>query len=123
MCIEENVEVSIGEYVVRCKVDAIFSTDNVEGMKKKITIVDWKTGAYPSEKQKEHKRMQLALYALAYSRAHDIPIDDIEACFVYLREKQENRMLYVGHLDEKDIEAYIEKNIAQGKHMKNVDLS
>ena len=54
-------------------VDAIFKIEN------RVVIVDWKTG-----KKENSNQLQLAIYRIAWSLRHQIPLSEIDAAFVYL---------------------------------------
>lgn len=100
--IEEAMEIVIDGKIIRCTIDAVLDTSSTPD-RKNITIVDWKTGRRPDEKQLASRELQLALYRLAWARTHNIPIEEIDASFIYLKEKPEKMEVKVGKLSEKDI--------------------
>lgn len=61
--------------VVRGRIDAVY--DEPDGS---CLVVDWKTGARQSADP-----LQLALYRLAWSELHDLPLDKVQAAFYYVR--------------------------------------
>ncbi|HZK05794.1 MAG TPA: ATP-dependent DNA helicase [Actinomycetaceae bacterium] len=77
--VEVDLETRIAGQLIRCRIDAVFRVDG------RVTVVDWKTGAEPaSQAETDHRRLQLEIYRLAYSRAHGVGLDDIEAAFHYV---------------------------------------
>ena len=77
---EIEIIMPIGEHVVVCKIDAVFRDgDN-------WTVVDWKTGAVPTEEEIADKAMQLVLYrrALIAWGAGTIDADNVTAAFYYV---------------------------------------
>ena len=65
--------------IVICKLDAVYRRDG------RIEIVDWKTGRAPTSNTEIDERMlQLALYRIAYHRAHGIALDDIDVALYYV---------------------------------------
>ncbi|HWI32132.1 MAG TPA: ATP-dependent DNA helicase [Microbacterium sp.] len=68
--------------VVICKLDAVYRRDDRGG---RIEIVDWKTGRPPrTAAEREERMLQLALYRLAYHRAHGVPLEDIDVALFYV---------------------------------------
>jgi DNA helicase II / ATP-dependent DNA helicase PcrA len=86
--IEAPVETTVGGVTLRGRVDAVFR----EGGDAEVpfdptarwALVDWKTGAVPAGRDLEVKSLQLAVYRLAWSRLHGIPLENISASFVYV---------------------------------------
>ncbi|MGJ9493892.1 UvrD-helicase domain-containing protein [Actinotignum sp. GS-2025a] len=101
LAIEQQLGVVIGGHVVHCALDAVFDTSQVPG-RAPVTIVDWKSGRRPYGETKAARELQLALYRLAWSRAHGIPLADIDASFVYLRGNRAEE-LRAGKLSEEEI--------------------
>ena len=54
--------------------------------------MDWKTGRVPTGRDLENKALQLAVYRLAFSRLHGIPLENIGASFVYIAHGEERTM-------------------------------
>ncbi|MGJ9635603.1 UvrD-helicase domain-containing protein [Actinotignum sp. GS-2025b] len=101
LAIEQQLGVVIGGHVVHCALDAVFDTSQVPG-RAPVTIVDWKSGRRPYGETKAARELQLALYRLAWSRAHSIPLAEIDASFVYLRGNRAEE-LRAGKLSEEEI--------------------
>ncbi|MGO1883970.1 MAG: ATP-dependent helicase [Citricoccus sp.] len=86
--IEPPVETTVGGVALRGRIDAVFR----EGGSPQVPndpaalweLVDWKTGAVPSGRELRIKSLQLAVYRLAWSRLHGIPLENISASFVYV---------------------------------------
>lgn len=107
LAIEQPVEIHLAGYPVRCVIDAVLDTSSIPGCLP-VTIVDWKTGRHPSDELVKSRELQLGLYRLAWSRAHNVPLSDIDACFYYLGEENSNaRELHAGELSEGEIERAI----------------
>ncbi|MGO1637467.1 MAG: UvrD-helicase domain-containing protein [Ancrocorticia populi] len=102
LAIEQSLEIVVADRIIRCTIDAVLDTSAKPGAHP-ITIVDWKTGRRPRNKDLPSRELQLALYRLAWSRAHKVPLDQIGACFVYLGEPESRRELQAGELTEEEI--------------------
>ncbi|HEX5859170.1 MAG TPA: ATP-dependent DNA helicase [Microbacterium sp.] len=71
-----------GARVVICKLDAVYRREDRGG---RIEIVDWKTGRPPrTAAEREERMLQLALYRLAYHRAHGVPLEEIDVALYYV---------------------------------------
>jgi len=69
-------------------------------------VVDWKTGRVKDGEELEDSSIQLAMYRLAYSKLHQIPIENIRAAFHYVAD---NKTIYRDTLStEAEIAALIE---------------
>lgn len=101
LAIEQQLGVVIGGHVVHCALDAVFDTSQVPG-RAPVTIIDWKSGWRPYGETKAARELQLALYRLAWSRAHGVSLADIDASFVYLRGNRAEE-LRAGKLSEEEI--------------------
>jgi DNA helicase-2/ATP-dependent DNA helicase PcrA len=78
---EADVEVPVGALTLRSRIDAVFPAG---GGLDRVTVVDWKTGAPPTDPAERSARdVQLAMYRLAWSRWRRIPIDKVDAVFFY----------------------------------------
>ena len=65
-----------------CKLDAVYRREDRGG---RIEIVDWKTGRPPrTAAEREERMLQLALYRLAYHRAHGVPLEEIDVALYYV---------------------------------------
>lgn len=110
LAIEQSMEIVVAGRIIRCTIDAVLDTSAVPGMKP-VTIVDWKSGRRPSAHQVDSRELQLALYRLAWARSRRMPLEDIGACFVYLREKQGRQVLQAGNLSEAEVSKRIEESL------------
>jgi DNA helicase-2/ATP-dependent DNA helicase PcrA len=63
--------------------------------------VDWKTGKVKSGEDLADAAIQLAMYRLAYSKLHNIPLESISAAFHYIPANQTIRPADI--LDEAEI--------------------
>lgn len=79
--VEVPIETRVGPVVVRGRVDAVFRDGNGTW-----DLVDWKTGRAPSGREAEARAVQLAVYRLAWSRLHGVPLDRVKAAFFYLAD-------------------------------------
>ncbi|MGC5629430.1 UvrD-helicase domain-containing protein [Georgenia sp. Z1344] len=77
--VEEPVEVRVGPVVLRCRIDAVYANDDGT-----VEIVDWKTGRVPGVKDRAAKLLQLDVNRLAWSRAKNVPIEDVRAHLYYV---------------------------------------
>jgi DNA helicase-2/ATP-dependent DNA helicase PcrA len=77
--VEVPIETRVGPVVVRGRVDAVFR--NADGT---WELVDWKTGRAPGGRDAAARSVQLAVYRLAWSRLHGVPLDQVTAAFLYL---------------------------------------
>ncbi|HYQ64201.1 ATP-dependent DNA helicase [Actinophytocola sp.] len=79
-----DVEVSftcdVDGMTLRGRLDAVFA-DRDGGW----TVVDWKTGAVPSEEELPALSVQLAAYRLAWASLTGSPLDQVRAAFHYVR--------------------------------------
>ncbi|WP_420750055.1 RecB family exonuclease, partial [Rhodococcus sp. O3] len=90
--VEVPFETSIGGTVIRGRIDAVFE-DPDGGW----TVIDWKTGAEPTDEKLKSVAMQLAAYRLAWAqlmaartarhtgRTAELPLDRVRAAFHYVR--------------------------------------
>ncbi|GAB3941819.1 ATP-dependent helicase [Corynebacterium tapiri] len=76
--VEHPFEVSIGETMVRGRMDAIFQDSDGTW-----TVVDWKTGHVPTGQQLRSAEIQLAVYAEAWRRIIDSD-QPVHAAFYYV---------------------------------------
>ncbi|SNT14797.1 DNA helicase-2 / ATP-dependent DNA helicase PcrA [Micrococcales bacterium KH10] len=84
IAMEEPVDVVLGDVTVRTRIDAIFADPENEGHH---IVVDWKSGREPTDAvQQEARKVQLAIYRLAWSRLTGKPIEEIHAAFCYLAD-------------------------------------
>jgi DNA helicase-2/ATP-dependent DNA helicase PcrA len=81
--VEVPFEMTIGERVVRGRMDAVFP-DGDDGW----LVVDWKTGRKPTGAAAAAAAVQLAAYRLAWARLCDLPDTElrrVRAAFHYVR--------------------------------------
>ena len=95
IAIELPIEYSLGETIVVCKLDAVFSQD--QG----FLIVDWKSGKSPSAKDLESRALQLALYRIGLARWLGVGVERISAAFYFAADNKEVRPELVS---EKELE-------------------
>ena len=86
--IEAAVETSVAGLTLRGRIDAVFRTGGDPDVEfdpdATWELVDWKTGRVPSDAEMPQRSLQLAIYRLAWSRLHGIPLENITGKFVYL---------------------------------------
>ena len=80
--IESGFETVIAGIVIRGRIDAVYKEGDI------YTVVDWKTGRMKEGDQLESATIQLAMYRLAYSKLHNIPIENIKAAFYYVADQE-----------------------------------
>ena len=74
-------EAEIDGILVRGRMDAVFA-DAGGGW----TVVDWKTGAVPSDEELPAVSVQLAAYRLAWAALSGAPLESVRAAFHYVRQ-------------------------------------
>lgn len=67
-----------GRHIVVCKIDAVYRIDG------RWTVVDWKTGAKPTEAEKDAKAMQLVLYRRALATLIGVDPSEVDAVLYYI---------------------------------------
>ncbi|GAA0295070.1 ATP-dependent helicase [Kineococcus aurantiacus] len=80
--VEVSVETPVAGLVVRGRIDAVFATREPDG-RTRWDVVDWKTGRPPRGEEARARDVQLAVYRLAWSRWHGVPLEDVSAAFFY----------------------------------------
>jgi DNA helicase-2/ATP-dependent DNA helicase PcrA len=97
---EIEIQFALDNNIFICKLDAVFQDDSGN-----YEIVDWKTGAAPSEAADIEKRgLQLALYRIAFATLMKLPLEAVSACFYYVGENKvikPPRLLTVAELRER----------------------
>lgn len=78
--VEVSFTCDVDGMTLRGRLDAVFA-DSDGGW----TVVDWKTGAVPSEEELPALSVQLAAYRLAWASLSDVPLDKVRAAFHYVR--------------------------------------
>jgi DNA helicase-2/ATP-dependent DNA helicase PcrA len=76
--IEAPFQVEIAGRVVRGRIDAVYRVGAGDGAT--YEIVDWKTN-----RSQTADPLQLAVYRLAWAEQHGLPLERVEAAFVYVR--------------------------------------
>ena len=85
IAVEEGFETVISGVVLRGRIDAVYREGD------QYEVIDWKTGRVKTGEDLEDSSIQLAMYRLAYSKLHQIPIENIRAAFHYVAD---NRTIY-----------------------------
>jgi DNA helicase-2/ATP-dependent DNA helicase PcrA len=78
--VEVPFETVIGDTIIRGRIDAVFAEPDGGWF-----VVDWKTGAPPTDKGRKAVDIQLAAYRVAWSELTGVPIDKVRAGFHYVR--------------------------------------
>jgi DNA helicase-2/ATP-dependent DNA helicase PcrA len=73
VAVEVPFALLVGGRVVNGRIDAVFEADG------RFDVIDWKTGS-----ARNVDAMQLAIYRLAWSQLHDVPVDLVDAGFVII---------------------------------------
>jgi DNA helicase-2/ATP-dependent DNA helicase PcrA len=83
--VEVDVETTVSGSVLRSRIDAVFADPDRPDVPGAVVVVDWKTGAPPSDPvQVAARELQLAVYRLAWSRWKGTPLEDVSAAFCYV---------------------------------------
>ena len=80
---EEGFETVIEGVLFRGRIDAVYRIDE-----HRYEVVDWKTGKIKSGEDLNDAAIQLAMYRLAYSKLHNIALENISAAFHYIPANQ-----------------------------------
>lgn len=91
--VEEGFETVINGVVLRGRIDAVYRNGDI------FEVVDWKTGRVKDGEDLVSATIQLAMYRLAYSKLHNIPIENIRAAFHYVAD---NKTIYRESLSSED---------------------
>ncbi|MBV9513128.1 MAG: PD-(D/E)XK nuclease family protein, partial [Mycobacteriaceae bacterium] len=79
--VEVPFEMTIGDTVVRGRIDAVFADDDGGA-----TVVDWKTGEPPcTADELRQTAVQLGVYRLAWAALQGCPQSTVRAAFHYVR--------------------------------------
>jgi DNA helicase-2/ATP-dependent DNA helicase PcrA len=82
--VEVPFEMTIGDTVVRGRIDAVFADPDGGA-----TVVDWKTGDPPADPEAQrHAAVQLAVYRQAWAALQARPESSVRAAFHYVRSGQ-----------------------------------
>ena len=103
LAVEVDLETVLAGLVVRCRVDAVFpAPERGEGG---VDVVDWKTGRPPTGARARAAAVQLAVYRLAWSRRHGVPLERVGAAFFHAATGATTRPADL--LDEAALEALV----------------
>ena len=78
--IEVGFTLVLGGRVVPGRIDAVFSTIDADGSER-IEVVDWKTST-----KHDADPLQLSVYRVAYAELAGVPLEQVDAAFVYVRD-------------------------------------
>jgi DNA helicase II / ATP-dependent DNA helicase PcrA len=78
--VEVSFTCDVDGMTLRGRLDAVYA-DRDGGW----TVVDWKTGAVPSDEDLPGLSVQLAAYRLAWASLSGVPVDEVRAAFHYVR--------------------------------------
>lgn len=81
--VEGGFETVLEGVVVKGRIDAVYRQRGEDG-EYRYEVVDWKTGRELEGEDLASASIQLAMYRLAYSKLHQIPLDRISAAFFYI---------------------------------------
>lgn len=85
LAVEVDVETTIGGYVLRSRIDAVFADPDRPDVPGAVVVVDWKTGAPPRGTAETASRdLQLAVYRIAWARLTGTDPDLVRAAFCYV---------------------------------------
>ena len=76
--VEAPFQLSIAGRVVRGRIDAVYEENDGDGTT--YEIVDWKTN-----RTRNADPLQLAVYRLAWAEQHSVPLESVQAAFLYVR--------------------------------------
>lgn len=110
--VEVDIETVVAGYVLRSRVDAVFRDPDRPDADDAVVVVDWKTGAPPTDPLAAAAReLQLAVYRLAWSRWKGTPLDRVSAAFCYVGAGRTVRPARL--LDEAEITALLKAAAAR----------
>jgi DNA helicase-2/ATP-dependent DNA helicase PcrA len=93
--VEREIHLPFDGRIVICKIDAIYESEG------RYEVVDWKTGKKPRDAADERlKRLQLALYRLAYAKWSGVDPSLIDAAFYFVADDHVLRPEHVESEDE-----------------------
>ena len=70
----------LGGRVVPGRIDAVFTSLDADGVER-VEVVDWKTST-----KHDSDPLQLAIYRVAYAELAGVPLERVDAAFVYVRD-------------------------------------
>lgn len=81
--VEREIQFPFDGQQIICKLDAVYFRGG------RYQIVDWKTGKAPTEESEiRARKIQLALYRIAFSAWRGIPVDQIDAVLFYVAQSK-----------------------------------
>jgi DNA helicase-2/ATP-dependent DNA helicase PcrA len=84
LAIEQPIAIPLAGHMISCKIDAVFADPDTRAPEGSVVVVDWKTGHPPRDAAARAVReIQLALYALAWSKVHGLEPEQVSAAFYY----------------------------------------
>ncbi|HOU92233.1 MAG TPA: 3'-5' exonuclease, partial [Polyangiaceae bacterium] len=96
IAVEVDVETPVGGLTLRSRIDAVFAEEGGG-----VVVVDWKTGRPPVDAHvKRARELQLAVYRVAWSRRSGLPMERVDAAFVYLATGETVRPAVLPGLEE-----------------------
>ena len=78
--IEVPFTLVLGGRVVPGRIDAVFTSVDADGLER-VEVVDWKTS-----RQHDSDPLQLSIYRVAYAELAGLPLEQVDAAFVYVRD-------------------------------------
>lgn len=85
LAVEVDVETTIGGYVLRSRIDAVFRDPDRPDVPGAVVVVDWKTGAPPrGTAERSSRDLQLAVYRIAWARLTGTAPELVRAAFCYV---------------------------------------
>lgn len=85
LAVEVDVETTIGGYVLRSRIDAVFRDPERPDVPGAVVVVDWKTGAPPrGTAERSSRDLQLAVYRIAWARLTGTAPELVRAAFCYV---------------------------------------
>ena len=88
--IEAPFAMAVAGRLIRGRIDAVYSGFPDRPRFTRFQVVDWKTN-----KAETADPLQLAIYRLAWAEAHQIPVEEVDAVFYYVRS---DRVVRPDHL-------------------------
>ncbi len=80
VAVEVDIETPVAGLTLRSRIDAVFAEEDGG-----VVVVDWKTGKPPGDVGAQRAReLQLAVYRVAWSRRSGVPLEQVDAAFVYV---------------------------------------
>ena len=92
--VEREIHLPFDGRIVICKIDAVYESGG------RYEVVDWKTGKRPKDAKDERlKRLQLALYRLAYAKWSGVDPSLIDAAFYFVAD---DHVLRPDHIESEE---------------------